>query len=150
MTQLTIKTPGYADWTRDIKDINLENDIELFQKEIKRDNVALKYAEIFQHAGSGEHQYVFITLYDGDYVQLDLAARGHTIWINAKSPQALGYRLVSNPRQPVAGYMLHDLFRMFTKEAAARKYNMETNSCDMFAKRMFEDLTKTGTSDDFM
>lgn len=144
MEDLTINVPGYKKWTRDVDDIDIEADIQLFRQKIRSDNPALAYVQIWQNAGQGgEHQYVVVELEDGTRIQMDLAARGHSIWVHADNPSNYNLKTVSDRKKTKPGLKLYDLFRQFRVEAD-RPYNMETNDCTAFASRIFSWAAESG------
>jgi hypothetical protein len=137
MEKLIINVPGYEKWIRDVDDVDVKEDILLFRQKIRNDNPALAYVQIWQHAGKGgEHQYVVVELEDGTRIQMDLASRGHSIWVHADDPSRHNLRSASDRVRAKEGLRLYDLFRQF-REEADRSYNMETNDCTDFARRMF-------------
>lgn len=137
MENLTINVPGFQKWTRDVDSVDLEQDILLFKQKVRADNPSLKTVQIWQHAGKGgEHQYVVVELEDGKLIQMDLAARGHSIWVHADDPSDHNLKPVSERMTTKGGLKLYNLFTQFRVEAD-RAYNMETNDCTQFARRMF-------------
>jgi Domain of unknown function (DUF4157) len=159
MEDITINVPGFQKWTRDVDSVDLEQDILLFKQKVRADNSSLVSVQIWQNAGKGgEHQYVVVELEDGKLIQMDLAARGHSIWVHAGDPADHNLRAASDRRATKRGLKLYNLFAQFRAEAN-RAYNMETNDCTQFARRMYNwaaepvsssDSKSQADEDDFM
>jgi hypothetical protein len=126
---LAIKIDGYQEWRRDTGEINIDEDIDLFQQKINSNNPRVTSIEV-RKKSVGDHQVVVIGTEDGKFTQMDLSSSGTMLRYDVDQEH---YSVVVGTFTPRESLQLHDAFREFYRVTHARGFHFEDYNCMRFA-----------------
>jgi hypothetical protein len=125
---LTIKVPGYKDWSRDTAAIAIDEDINLFRAKIHDENERVTSIEV-RKKGMGDHQVLVVGTEDGKFTQMDIASFGAILRYDVEQDH---YPQVEDTYTPNEGLTLHDAFRAFYQHTCEKPFHFTDYNCIRF------------------
>lgn len=142
---IKITEPAFQTWTRDVEDIDFEQDLGLFQEKVTAANPQI--ASVGTYQGVGDHVEVFARTETGEWVKMDMSGAGSRIIYPADGP---GGHQVDDVDYTLKPMRLHDLFKAFFEVAKAKKFDFQDYNCQRFACNLMSALVDYEESDLFM